>query len=283
MMINETLLRLVPPILRARDFRLYTQDGRRLVDLWQYGGAAILGHTPAGFLRTLKNTAQRGLFAPLPNPQEKRFIKALSQLLPSRIFRLYTGEASLRRALVQGGYPIPDSVPFPDPALSTVTLPNSGPVLWRPFLDEGTFSKCPILIPVLPLPWPGAPQVLALEPTIAPGFPPSDLISPLSLTVATRSLWDLITVIPERKKINFPHIKKTLNQSKWQGNSIYLHYGEAQEEQNILQRFKTFLAHDFLLPPTPQDPLILPGILSPGEEIKLAKLLGDISDPGQLS
>jgi glutamate-1-semialdehyde aminotransferase len=71
---NETadLSRLIPPINRARDYRLYTQDGRRLVDLWQYGGRAVLGHNPPGVLRELKNSAERGLFVPLPHPRDKR-------------------------------------------------------------------------------------------------------------------------------------------------------------------------------------------------------------------
>ncbi|MDR1129249.1 MAG: hypothetical protein LBL20_08050, partial [Treponema sp.] len=87
---NEDLarFRLIPAISRARDFRLYTPDGRRLVDLWQYGGRAILGHTPPSVLREMKNTAERGLFAPLPGPQERRFLKALSALLPGYLFRV---------------------------------------------------------------------------------------------------------------------------------------------------------------------------------------------------
>ncbi|MDR2784383.1 MAG: hypothetical protein LBB83_00550, partial [Treponema sp.] len=69
-------LRLIPAIRRARGFRLYTADGRRIVDLWQYGGRAVLGHTPPAVLREMKNTAERGLFVPFPGPQERRFLKA---------------------------------------------------------------------------------------------------------------------------------------------------------------------------------------------------------------
>ena len=63
---GRALLRLVPAVLRARNFRLYTAGGRRLVDLWLNGGAAVLGHTPPALLRELKNTASRGLYAPFP-------------------------------------------------------------------------------------------------------------------------------------------------------------------------------------------------------------------------
>ena len=84
-----SLLREIPAVLRARDFRLYTDGGKRLVDLWQNGGAAILGHTPPSLLRELKNTASRGLYAPFPHFLEGRFLKALSSIFPGRDFRLY--------------------------------------------------------------------------------------------------------------------------------------------------------------------------------------------------
>ena len=57
---NDSLLRTVPHVLRDRGWRLYTQQGR-LIDLWQYGGRAILGHNPPGMLRAIKNNAERGL------------------------------------------------------------------------------------------------------------------------------------------------------------------------------------------------------------------------------
>jgi glutamate-1-semialdehyde aminotransferase len=87
---NEfSLLDLVPLVQRARDFRLYCNGDRRLVDLWQNGGAAILGHTPPAVLREIKNTASRGLYAPFPHFTENRYIKALAKIFPGRKFRLY--------------------------------------------------------------------------------------------------------------------------------------------------------------------------------------------------
>ncbi len=83
------LLKQMPAILRARAYRLYTKDGRRLIDLWLTGGAAILGHTPPNILREIKNTASRGLYSPFPHFTEGRYLKALSKLFPDRAFRLY--------------------------------------------------------------------------------------------------------------------------------------------------------------------------------------------------
>ncbi|AEF85958.1 conserved hypothetical protein [Treponema primitia ZAS-2] len=257
-------LRLVPPVLRARDFHLYTQDGSRLLDLWQYGGKAILGHTPPGVLRSFKNSAERGLFAPLPHPQERRFIKALSILLPGMDFRLYNSDTELRNDLNAAGFP------------------TDAPLLWRPFLDEALPADRP-LIPVLPLPWPGAPLVLALPTALLatlPEFPallatqlPAQLLSPAILAAATRGIHDLIAASPARGRVKYPRIEQALTASPWQQRGIYLYYRERLEDEEWSGLFRQFLEQGFLLPPSQDQPLILPGILSAGEETKLAGLL----------
>jgi hypothetical protein len=269
MMNNNSLLRLVPPILRARDFRLYTQNGRRLVDLWQYGGAAILGHTPAGLLRSLKNTAERGLFVPLPHPQENRVIKALTVLLPDMTFRLYRSDTALRCALNAGGCSAPVDAPLSDPAIPAA----STPIRWRPFLDIALPPACP-LIPVLPLPWPDAPRVLALPSTLQDAvFPASELLSPLTLAAATRSVYDLIAATPARGRVHYPRIEEALTKSSWKRRGIYLYCGANVDEYAYAEIFRQFLEQGFLIPPERNQPLILPGVLSAGEEAKLAGCL----------
>jgi hypothetical protein len=292
--IDPEILRLIPPINRARDYRLYTQDGRRVVDLWQYGGRAILGHNPPGVLRELKNSAERGLFAPLPHPRDKRLDRALAALFPGRVFRIRADEASLRRSLAAANFPAPDN--FPDPAISAEdAFDGSAPALWRPFLttplftghnggsDAGTIqeklSRCPILIPVLPLPWPCAPWVLALDAGIADRFPPSDLISPPVLAAAARSVLALVAAITKREKTPVFQKKILPCESKWQVRGVYLYYKEVPAGLSwpfSLPDSGTsgILRRGFLPPPTRQDPVILPGLLSPGEEAKLAELLG---------
>jgi hypothetical protein len=274
---EENLLRLLPHIRRARDFRLYTGDGGRLVDLWQYGGTAILGHTPPGVLRALKNTAERGLFAPLPSHLEARLTKALSRLFPHRAFRLYAGEAALRRALTAAGFPVPGISSFPDPAILPAVpalsggSPDPAVSFWRPFLT-GDFEAIPLLIPVLPLAWPNTPWVLALDETLAPGFPPSDILSPVTLAAAERALYDLVAA-PGRGSVSYPRINRVLPKSPWTRRGIYLHHGSIPDDQAYAALFRRFLVGGFLLPPSRRLPLILPGLLSPGEESKLTGLL----------
>ena len=263
-----SLLRRIPAVLRARDFRLYTAGGRRLVDLWQNGGAAILGHTPPSMLRELKNTASRGLFAPFPHIMEKRYFKALSLIFPGRNFRLYA---------------------IPPPPLAALVAQETA-ALWRPFVDLKAplavpEKAPPVLIPVLPGIqgfYSGLPLgicAVALNPDFeAVSLPPGDLIPPVLLALATRGIYDLIAAAPRRAKPDFSLISKALKNSGpesglWRRRGIYLmpEHVSAQEEWSAL--FSRFLDAGFLLPPVPSQPLILPGVLSPGEEAKLAGLL----------
>ena len=267
-------LGLVPQVLRARGWRLYTKKGRncmpgRLIDLWQYGGRAILGHNPPGLLRAIKNNGERGLFTPLPHFAEDRLHKALSALLPGRSFRLYDEgtacQASLRRAL--------DGL--------------EEPPQWRPFLDKETqaaLQSAPVLLPVLPCPFPGAPAVIAYDPAMTglpEKFPPSQLLSPLSLLAAARCVYDLLAA-PERGNPRLPKTDRALQKSAvWKRRGIYLYYIPAKHDKepvdegdkNYAALFRHFLEGGFLLPPSPEEPAILPGELSPGEDAKLAELI----------
>ena len=258
-----SLLNLVPQVLRARDFRLYAKDGRRLVDLWQNGGSAVLGHTPPSLLREIKNTASRGLYAPLPHFTAQRFLKALAQILPGRSFRIYAAPPH------------------------EISVQNTA--LWRPFLDfcepavqPGT--DVPVLvIPVLPgiqgwrnsLPL-GLCVCAALsgqEEKVFAALPPNDTLPPVLLAAAARGIWDLIAATPKRANIQWQRINKILKHSRWQRRGIYLFPRETPAPEAWTLLFRRFLDAGFLLPPTPAHPLILPGVLSPGEEVKLADIL----------
>jgi hypothetical protein len=280
-----SLLRLAPEVRRARGWRLYTVTGTRLTDLWQYNGAALLGHTPPLVLRDLKNTAERGLFAPFPHHLEQRFSKALSHLLPGRHFRLYADEGALRRALAGAGYDA--AAPFPDPVFVTDNSGSAASIsLWRPFLNAA-FGETPILVPVLPMPW--APKVLALTPSLDQAFPDGDLIAPVILASAARSIHNLVAVTPGRGTVPYHKVSKALKKSPWRSRGVYLYHaplspaapecGGVQDDRNAVEDyaalFRRFLENGFLLPPDPAQPLILPGERSAGEEAKLAGLLGE--------
>jgi hypothetical protein len=259
-----SLLNTVPFVLRARGFRLYTQDGRRLIDLWQNGGAAVLGHTPPNLLRELKNAASRGLYAPLPHFTQARFIKALSCLLPGRYFRIFAAPYAHLSSLYKTGI--------------------AG--LWRPFTDPASpfavseDEKRPtFLIPVVPgiqywendLPIGLCVAAAECESHLYE-LPVGDTLSPVLLSVAARGVYDLLAS-PNRAKPDFPRAVKAVQNSRWHREGIYLYPKERPGNDEWAALFGQFLEAGFLLPPNQNQPLILPGELSPGEEAKLAAVL----------
>jgi len=260
---DRELLRLLPRVLRARDFHLYLEGGQRLLDLWLQGGRAVLGHKPSRVLVELKNAAERGLFTALPHPLEGRFLKALGELFPRRAFRLYQDFGSLCRALEEAGI--------------SCKTGESEISLWRPFLeDEESDKNTPFLIPVLP--WPLGPSVLVLDKGMDAGFPPGELIAPVLLAPAARSLYDLAAAL-KGKKANrgsrrFFKIEKAITKSAWRRRGIYLTAEPGMDREKYEALFRLFLEGGFLIPPSPAEPLILPVSMSPGEESKLARLLG---------
>ncbi|MDR2193493.1 MAG: hypothetical protein LBP19_03365 [Treponema sp.] len=276
---NAALFEQLPHITRAREFRLYAANGKRYVDLWQAGGAALLGHTPPHVVRELKNTAERGLFAPLPNHLEARLLKALAKLLPGYSFYLYVGDDALYRALNAYGFNAHDERPrLFDPAFDDETENQREPTrwglaaLWRPFLPAD-MSAYPLLVPVAP--WHLAPKMLAVRNGAFPaGRPPaSDVIPPVILAATTRAIYDLLAEI-ERGGRGAPHVPvvtKALAASGWRQKGIYLRPCADKGGYDAL--FRRFLEGGFVLPPDPEQPAILPAVLSAGEEAKLAALI----------
>jgi hypothetical protein len=258
-----SLLKQVPAVLRARGFRLYTQGGRRLVDLWLNGGAAVLGHTPPNLLRELKNTASRGLYAPFPHFTEGRLLKALSKLFPGRSFRLYAVPPSELAELFSSGKA----------------------ALWLPFINPASpfaiEENAPLLIPVLagiqlwrdnlPL---GLCVAAAESESQLAQLPPGDFLSPVLLAAAARGVYDILAS-GERAKPILPCTLKALQKSTsiWQRRGIYLYPKNIPDDKEWAVLFRQFLDAGFLLPPTPFQPVVLPGELSKGEDAKLAAVL----------
>ena len=279
--IDNNLLRLLPNVLRARDFRLYLEGGKRLTDLWRWGGRAVLGHKPPKVLVELKNAAERGLFAPLPHPLERRFIKALSAFFPGRAFRLYLNEDSLRRSLAEAGLMAEAAAPLADPAFPCQGGGTPNVSLWRPFLEEkAAVEKMAgtAFVPVLP--WPLGPAVLVLANGMEESFPAGELIPPAMLAPAARALYNLAAALktfgPACGKPEYPKIRKALGGQGgglWRRQGIYLAAKPGMGREAYEALFRRFLEGGFLIPPSPEEPALLPLSMSSGEEAKLAELL----------
>ena len=255
---TESLLRHLPLVLRARGFRLYLDGNRRLVDLWQDNGAAILGHTPPEVLRELKNSAERGLFAPFPHFTKHRFIKALSQLFPGKAVSVYSDNASLRSALAAAGIPV--DTPIIDPSVSDATgADDTGLFRWRPFLPF-VWPGAAVLLPMLP--WSLSPAALVYNEPLA--LAPSDYIPPVILSAATRAVYDLIASATTRQEVC-----PVSSASLWRQRGVYCSLTRRLSSADYERLFLRFLDAGFLLPPDQDQPLILPTGLSHGEAAKL--------------
>src|SRR5690606_3022142 len=97
----------LPPIRRARDFRLYSFSGTRFLDLWQNQGRAYWGHTPRGLRNTLKNRISPALFSPLPHPMYRKVLKFVDAVFPGYAPRLYGSQAEAETALRARGFDLP--------------------------------------------------------------------------------------------------------------------------------------------------------------------------------
>jgi len=284
----------LPSVRRARGYRLYLNDGRRMVDLWQQGGNAVLGHTPPGVLLSLKNNASRGLFSPFPGIWERRFATALGRLHP--LFpgvRFYPDKEAAQAALDRSGLGSYRLASLKDPALGD-RAENVQVILWRPWVgnaanqaaprdpvpnaqkpqsSESCYTGAAVLVPVIPLPFPGLPVAFLIHASLEKVFPLSLTCSPLILAVATRALDDLLAELPKRDPSRFRRVDTVLSGSNvcWKRNGDYLVWAGEAGSYNLIRT--RFMAGGFLLPPTPGSPLILPGELSEGEESALAALL----------
>lgn len=86
---DRELLALIPSLRRGRGYRLYAQNGKRYLDLWQQGGWAILGQASHRQLLLLKNTLSRGCLGLFPQDHHRRLFQALASIFPERTFRIY--------------------------------------------------------------------------------------------------------------------------------------------------------------------------------------------------
>lgn len=268
-----SLLSALPPIRRARGYRLYAAGGARLVDLWQYGGRAALGHTPPGVLLAVKDVASRGLSAPLPGPYLARLEKLLSRLAPGNpVPRVYPDAAAAGRAFAAAGYDPAAFSSAADPALAAVP---EGAVcaLWRPWLPAA--PEAPVLRAVLPAPWPVA--ALLLRPEAAARFPPSSLVPPLSLAALHRATADLLGSLEGPPEDRFAALDRAIAARpaslRPARRGPYLRFAEASDAERYAALFGRALAAGLLLSPDPALPSIVPPDLSGGETAALAAFL----------
>jgi hypothetical protein len=260
----------LPGIRRARDYHLYTYNGKRYLDLYLGGGSALLGHKPHGLYKILKNEMQKGLLAGLPTAYTRRFEKALLRLAAGADagnFRVKV-YSSLDRALAAAerllGRPFQANdiqEPF-FPAQTSAAL-----AYLRPCVNSIDYSRFAALLPVLPFPGGFAPQPLLLRDNPAPRSytaETSDAVSPLLLAGLTRLTEELQT------ESKYPDIWKGWQLPGWVRFGCYCFPWPIPDD--YARRVSRFLEEGVIISPDPGRPTLLPRLFSTGEQRLVERL-----------
>jgi len=260
----------LPVIRRARGYRLYDYRGKRYLDLYQQGGAGLLGHRPGNLNNLLKDLLSRGLAGDLPSIYQKRLEKALLARFPG--YRGVRIAASFAQALELGsrhlGRPLSaEDVrdPLTSPAAAAATTEAA---CWRPLSPAAATAaaQAEVLFPLLPFSLGGAPACVCFRRPLPASFPVPSPLSPLILAGALRALHDLERYAPA------PWFRPDLFDSApgWTQQGIYLLSTSPRAEYETI--FLRFLEAGLLLSPRWPGPSILPAEASPGEVKRLLEL-----------
>lgn len=267
-------LRFLPPIRRARLWRLYAEDGRRFLDFWMDRGSAILGAKGTGIGTAAKAGIDTGLTRPFPSILEARLERSLSRRYPGfAAVRLYRNEERARKAaapFLAAGAELPVVMPFAAHFSGTGAPPNA------PDAAAPAVAMPRVALPRLPCPSLLSPAVLLFGEAEAAASATGDIIAPLSLASAHRSL------------VEFERFEKVYAEPLWKrcdcrlahffdrrGPYLYLKAGSA--EARYQDSFAAALGAGVLLSPDPCFPSIIPGDFDDGELARLAKALAALA------
>ncbi len=234
------LILLVPPVRRARGFRIYLRDGRRLLDLWQEGGAGILGAHPAGLINAVKSDLEAGRYQGLPSDALSRCARKLVGLFPGYAgVECFASPAEARAALAGPGAPASAE--------------------WRPFLPV---PEAEALMVLPPLPAHLRPAFVLLKK--GAGLDPRGAALPAALQAraALRALEVLRREECSTARAETWARFDAANPGTFLRQGPYLSPSAGIDYPAL---FKACLARGALISPDPALPSIVPGEFSPGE------------------
>ena len=256
-----TRLRMLPPIRRARLWRLYAENGARYLDFWMDGGRSILGAKGTGIGTAAKAAIDMGLTRPFPSVREARLEKTLlSAYPPYAAARFYGNELVARAAadLISPDAKIAVLRPFGELLAHSASGPSS----------EAQAAR--IAMPLLPCPSILAPAVLLFADTEDASKAGGELLAPALLASAQRALYE------------FDRFRLTYNESLWKRVDRRLgpYFGRKGPylfprcaESDYEAFFSAALSGGALLSPFFEEPSIIPGDFDDGELARLAAAL----------
>lgn len=287
------LLRLLPPVRRARGNRLYTADGKRYLDLWLDDGRGILGDRDRYTRTFAANAADKGLTRPYPGLYDARFIKAVTAAWPGfATVRLFSSEeralaAAARALLLQPapGSPLAlvDSATRPSAQTSAAAGVAPGPhkpgfiAIARPFATIP--ETCDLALPRLPCPRPFAPWCLMARDGTATAQALSaeegDLVSAGSLVAAARGLSSLEASVSDGYcEALWARFDRRMD-TWFERSGPYLFPRAIPAGYEAF--FQAALQGGALVSPLPDAPSVIPPDFDDGELAKLAKSLNTLN------
>lgn len=261
----KSRLSLLPPIRRARLWRLYAEAqaaGRpgRFLDFWMDDGRALLGAKGTGIGTAAKAAVDMGLTRPFPSVHKARLEKALMARYPGySAVCLYRNEERARAA-------------------AAAISPNAGIELLRPFalhLKPAQAVVPRVAMPLLPCPPVLAPAALLFRDAADAEAAGGDIVPPLNLACAHRALCELDRFALTYNEGLWKRVDRRLK-PYFERSGPYLYARAKSEDYEGL--FTAALGAGVLISPDPERPSIIPGDFDDGElaalVVALATALG---------
>ena len=201
-------------VKRCRGPFLYTQSGKRLTDLYQDDGRAILGWGAGSSLTVMKRLIDRGATGTYRTAQKHRLARALSALFPHIASQQIDVIAFAREA---------------DCLECAQLIAGKTVALWRPWLSmagDAVGDECVAFCP--PLPWGGGVFLLAASGDAIARYRKDELasravvLSPPVEAAAARAVWDLIAAIGSRCEQQW-FLYDTITMRYWRREGPYLY------------------------------------------------------------
>ena len=280
---KRDLLDRLPVISRARDYRLYSSGGRRIVDFYQDGGNAVLGHRVPGISLSMKQAIEKGVFFSCRTRYDSRLKKAVELLSGRNIdFSVFPGEEALFSAL---GIDLPSFFPERENEKSSVKnkkekteshnkAASTDTVFWHPFSGDSLkelLNNYSFVVPVIPFPGTLSPRIVL---SASSSLPASGQVSPVVLAAYITAVYNLIN-FSESDLYKIWDSEEEYIRRLWRIKGIYLI--PCYEEHFHKKIFINLLEQGYLISPDYSVPSILPGKISKGEMNNFIKTVINIA------
>ncbi|HHU36615.1 MAG TPA: hypothetical protein GXZ47_05215 [Treponema sp.] len=283
-------------VRRAHEYHLYTAKGKRLLDLYQEAGSAILGWRAGKSKLVFKSMLDRGLTGSFPCDAEGELVRAVQEVVPQYSeVRWYVSQEKARRACagfldLWSEIPLMES-PLLHPEASSDIGPGGdsplsaakelrGVQLWRPWLDEAFYAMSDrvdsaflhsvhetldTMVLSSPLPFASGVTLAVFAPRSKEALariPPSDSVAPALLSALARAFHDLSAAIFARTESDWIVYDEFVGQW-WDRRGPYL--VPKMRPSRYTQFFYSCLDQGLLISPNYHVPSIIPFTADLGE------------------